>query len=1370
MAEMVEVGSKEVSVDGKNEEDTGGLSSELTLFVDKHEVLLCIGEIIADVKAFEIRFEHLEKLLGKYQEQPTLLNSALDEMITPMTSTLLSMILADEANKWKNICENTHFDALCKVIQLICKVRGFKHVVKLFPHEVSHLEPVLSILLHSDRKDYATWETRFILLLWLNILCLIPFDICSMDSTLQTITLTSDQLPTASDSQSSILVNQIVNVCKLYLSDTGPTREASSSCLSALLTRPDMDSGLLTDFIHFGCQVLDAWVSTIGDTPLGGGNLNSFQLIGVLHCLCQIFKKGHRSRLLEHTSAVLERCERLNEQSNQTTIRKFTSKLVQRVGMTFLPPRVSTWRYSRGSRSLLQNLGGNEGTASAADATQEAPDEEDDPVEEGDVEELETIISVLLTLCEDSDTVVRWSAAKGMGRVTMRLCKASADDVVGAVFELFQDRESDSSWHGGCLAVAELTRRGLLLPERLTEFAPILVDAINYDVMRGQHSVGAHVRDAACYVCWAFARAYSPQVMRPYIQELSGSMLITALYDREINCRRAASAAFQENVGRQGNENFPNGIDIIGIADYFALGNRPAAYVSLAPQIAAMDDNLHEVLMDHLLGVKIAHWDSEIRVLASRGLAALVPLNPTRSLEALEAVIQACFSANVLTRHGSLLSVGTLLLALRWQGTPLSEELRDSVVSLVPKLEKARLFRGRGAEILRQASCTLLANIARAHLEVPLKTRVLYVEFLNENSKHPQEYISQSAADALRQVLYSYFNGTEAPSDRLQALSVLKYMQGLSTEDNVAATRGYAFALGTLPERLLVQPEGRLTEILTCLAESASTSKLVMGEPDAETRRNCVNSAVEIVEKLSLSTSLTAAHVERVMSILLAASDDRSVDKRGDTGSWSRIIALKGMERLAHCCHRGYQATAQQPHVITSYGPACRTPALSTPPGDGEYKAECSYIQFPVSSLGYTYASKDGSTKQGCTLLMDALVIDIPPSTANIWTTTSSEGGLGPDGVSLFEQMVKVMLRQLSEKLDMVRQVSGGCLVRLLQVPSTTTYADIPHRDVLMDVFQDNKQTEASGLDNREEGDAVNWLYPNHVFPLLARILPCRAYFHDIFSGLVISIGGLSETVVKESSSILLQFCRQYCSKKQTPSVKDDDSDYTPLLISSMSSLFSIHKGDDRVIVPLLKTLNLLLKHGILEALQPHNSPFFPEMITIIASEMESSNLVKIKLCIDTLVYLLQISDPIRGSAYKKLVVLLGHKYPRVRKYASEQLYIQFLSDRNTVGISIEEAATRAVAIDITTSSAVENVYCGLAPSVEASEKAQDLLVTTAWDGPVKEVRAVRQEVCDICSLVMGKKEKKEGDNKGKNKVVHDELDSYASLVQTAGY
>lgn len=94
------------------------------------------------------------------------------------------------------------------------------------------------------------------------------------------------------------------------------------------------------------------------------------------------------------------------------------------------------------------------------------------------------------------DTIVRWSAAKGIGRVCQRLPKDMADEVISSVLSLFENDTflvpaegftstleisavSDSTWHGTCLAIAELSRRGLLLPSRLAEVLPWIMKVSN---------------------------------------------------------------------------------------------------------------------------------------------------------------------------------------------------------------------------------------------------------------------------------------------------------------------------------------------------------------------------------------------------------------------------------------------------------------------------------------------------------------------------------------------------------------------------------------------------------------------------------------------------------------------------------------------------------------------------------------------------------------------------------------------------------------------------------------------------------------------------------------------------------------------------
>ena len=110
------------------------------------------------------------EILEKYQEQPELLDPHLERIVIPMIAQLREGHLDTEARH-----------GVFRLLYIVTKVRGYKAVVKCFCHEVTDLHPVLDELASLRPDDHGRWQTRYILLLWMSMICLVPFDMTILD-------------------------------------------------------------------------------------------------------------------------------------------------------------------------------------------------------------------------------------------------------------------------------------------------------------------------------------------------------------------------------------------------------------------------------------------------------------------------------------------------------------------------------------------------------------------------------------------------------------------------------------------------------------------------------------------------------------------------------------------------------------------------------------------------------------------------------------------------------------------------------------------------------------------------------------------------------------------------------------------------------------------------------------------------------------------------------------------------------------------------------------------------------------------------------------------------------------------------------------
>ncbi|XP_036079783.1 tubulin-specific chaperone D isoform X8 [Rousettus aegyptiacus] len=1093
--EQPAAGAPEDGMEDGPEDGALALGGTLESFGDSAETRALLGRlraVLGDHSAREGALERFRVIMDHYQEQPHLLDPHLEWMMN-----LLLDIVQDKT------CPADLVHLAFKFLYIITKVRGYKTFLRLFPHEVADVQPVLDLITDQNPKDHETWETRYMLLLWLSMTCLIPFDFSRLDG----------NLITQPEQTRKSVMDRILEIAQSYLVVSDKARDAAAVVVSKFVTRPDVKKKKMAGFLDWSLSTLTR---------------SSFQTIegviamdGTLQALAQIFKHGKREDCLPYAASVLQCLDgcRLPD-SSQTLLRKLGVKLAQRLGLTFLKPRVAKWSF----------------------------------------------------------------------------------------------QETDNAWHGGCLALAELGRRGLLLPSRLTDVVTVILRALTYEERRGACSVGANVRDAACYVCWAFARAYEPRELQPFVADIASALVIVTVFDRNVNCRRAASAAFQENVGRQGA--FPHGLDILTTADYFAVGNRSNCFLVISTFIAGFPEYT-QPMIDHLVTMKVNHWDRVIRELSAKALYNLAQLAPEYSAtHVLPRLLSMAQSPDLHTRHGAVLACAEIALSLRTlekqedrpPGSYLDARAVWGLKQIQQQLRDRQLYRGLGGELMRQAVCVLIEKLSLCR--VPLGGDAVVegwqwlindtLRNLHLMSSHSRQQIKEAAVSALGALCSE--SCAQAPGQAGPAGLGGLVRQCLAELRSLEETTrcGFSLALGALPAPML---KGMLQQVLTGLGAVTHISPEDVSF--AESRRDALKAISRVCQTVGVSAGGTpdevvcGATVPQIYCTLLGCLGDYTTDSRGDVGAWVREAAMTTLMDVTLLLGR------EQPELIEA--PIC-------------------------------------------------------------------------------EWFMCCLAQQASEKIDRYRAHAAHVFLTLLHAagPAGPTVPHVPHRGDLEQLFP------------RSEVASVNWSAPAQAFPRVTRLLALPSYRYHVLLGLVVSVGGLTESTVRHSTQSLLAHVRGI---QEDPRALEDFG-------GTLLRVFEDNLLNDRVSVPLLKTLDQMLAHGCFAVLTMEDDhPFCVRLLALCKEEIrKSKDVQKLRSSVAVFCGMVQFPGGVRKKVLLQLLLLLCHPFPVIRKSTASQLY--------------EMVLTYSDAVD-----------------ADVLDEVVAVLGGTAWDAQLPIVRSQRNRLCDLLGV-----------------------------------
>ena len=706
-------------------------------------------------------------------------------------------------------------------------------------------------MIASPSFDQFAWETRYIVLLWLSLVVSIPF---------------------ALDRFGADAARSIEDSVKKWLGCPVKEHEAAATLAARFYARKDISEDHLLAFLDWAEAELQA--PEAESTSTAGSR--TFLAAGLLHFLCDFVKSSTRQSLSPRLFSRLYNLSALFQLGNtdidvkSPLIRRLVAKYHGRLAAACLPPFKGS-QHGRRSTTRRTALMGKpvpeEATLSLGSEDFEVP------------EEVEVLVGDLLEMLSDPDSRVRWTVSKALARISAQLPLSYIDQIVFALLGMYPpnvlhvntDKEdlslvSSSTWHGATLCLASFLRNTLLSPDQVRDALPWVLRALTFSQRKGAQKIGSSIRDASCYFVWCAARASSKQagLLREVdVQSVAKKLVVVACTDEEVSVRRAASAAFQECVGRL--SNVPHGLEVLVMMDAFIVGIRRSAFLEAAPNVARFPI-YREALVEHMQKVILRHAEIQMRQLAAQSLGRILAGSEEDLASAANTAMQASSTlAQAAQVHGQLLLLTDI--ARRTSDT----QLRDGILTSIGQLAQV-LLSGSAVVLLLPAVADLItATLTRADGSVPISDidhQLIWKRFVEVAQKRPEATSHEAAAQIIAAISANF----DVLPDLKATLRTLKIGTSFITQQCVTRMLGaFDYSTSSTCRELLDIVVDRLSKLLD--PKNNPTFKTI------EAKRNALDSLGRICAKYHQDPKMDVSLVRKA---LMAGMDDYTFDERGD--------------------------------------------------------------------------------------------------------------------------------------------------------------------------------------------------------------------------------------------------------------------------------------------------------------------------------------------------------------------------------------------------------------------------------------------------------------------------------------------------------